>query len=129
MGMRSGVVDRWDSREPGGKTDLVVNMLERPSPWKMTPTIDYIRVIREHQLLVRTMRGDVCMLLLSSERILTLVYGKLETRDLRFLRTNTPLLQFPGFSPSFESKLVSGLSVFYHEPSLTFNFRCGTPPV
>ena len=62
MGMRNGMVDRWDSREPGVKTDLVVNMAETPSPWKMTPSIDYLRVVHGHELLVRTMRGDVCML-------------------------------------------------------------------
>ncbi|KAI1794965.1 hypothetical protein LXA43DRAFT_96038 [Ganoderma leucocontextum] len=98
MGMRNGVVDRWDSRQPGVKTDLVVNMAERPSPWKMTPTIDYIRIVHGHELLVRTMRGD------------------LETHDLRFLG-NTPLLQFPGFSPSFDSKL--GITV---DPSENFVF-------
>ncbi|PIL22753.1 hypothetical protein GSI_15446 [Ganoderma sinense ZZ0214-1] len=81
------MVDRWDSREPGVKTDLVVNMAETPSPWKMTPSIDYLRIIHGHELLVRTMRGD------------------LETHDLRFLRGNTPLLQFSGFSPSFDTKL------------------------
>ncbi|KAM5539448.1 hypothetical protein V8D89_006900 [Ganoderma adspersum] len=102
MGMRNGVVDRWDSREPGGKTDLVVNMVERLSPWKMTPTIDYLRVVHGHELLVRTMRGD------------------LETHDLRFLRNNTPLLQFTGFSSSFDSKL--GITV---DPSEDFVFSGG----
>ena len=111
MGMRNGVVDRWDSREPGGKTDLVVNMAERPSPWKMTPTIDYLRVVHGHKLLVRTMRGEVRVMYPDFERLMTLIHGQLETHDLRFLRRNTPLLQFAGFSPSFDSKLVSSPSV------------------
>ena len=59
MGMRNGVVDRWDTRQRGSKTDLIVNMAERPSSWKMAPSIDYLRVVREHQLLIRTMRGEV----------------------------------------------------------------------
>ncbi len=109
IGMRNGVVDRWDSREPGGKTDLVVNMADCPSPWKMTPSIDYLRMVHGHELLVRTMRGDVRILHLHPvcSELPTFIYAQLEMHDLRFLRRNTPLLQFSGFSPSFDSKLAS----------------------
>ena len=71
MGMRNGIVDRWDSREQGGKTDQVVNMAERPSLWKMTPTIDYLRVIHGDKLLVRTMRGEVRIMYLIFEMFTT----------------------------------------------------------
>ena len=126
MGMRNGVIDRWDSREPGGKTDLVVNMAERPSPWKMTPAIDYLRIVRGHQLLVRTMRGDVCMLYAVVRPALTVLYVQLETHDLRFLGRNTSVLQFPGFLPNFDLKLVRSASVFCYETLLITNFPCGT---
>ncbi|TBU44417.1 hypothetical protein BD309DRAFT_958449 [Dichomitus squalens] len=102
MGMRNGIVDRWDSREPGSKTDLAVNMAERPSAWKMTPAIDYLRIVHGHELVIRTMRGE------------------LETHDMRFLRKNTPLLQFWGFSPTIESKL--GITV---DPGEDFLFSGG----
>ena len=63
--MRNGIIDRWDSRQPGGKTDTLINMSEKAaaqsgSNWGVaTAAIDHVRVVHGHALLVRTMRGDV----------------------------------------------------------------------
>ena len=64
--MRNGVIDRWDSRVSSGKTDTLVDMSEaQPSPsghWGVPipiASIDHLRVVHDHALLVRTVRGDV----------------------------------------------------------------------
>ena len=64
--MRNGVVDRWDSRQSGGKTDLVVNMSTKPPSPEITSnwgiviaSIDRLRIVHGHGMLVRTLSGDV----------------------------------------------------------------------
>ncbi|KAI0754731.1 hypothetical protein C8Q80DRAFT_1094670 [Daedaleopsis nitida] len=90
-GMRNGIIDRWDSRQPGGKTDVVVNMSnsseEREPGNRWAASVDYLRIIHDHELLVRTIRGD------------------LETHDLRFLRQSEPVLRFNGHVPSYGTLL------------------------
>ncbi|KAH9924301.1 uncharacterized protein BXZ73DRAFT_50469 [Epithele typhae] len=108
LGMRNGIVDRWDSRESVGKTDLLVNMTAARPPsssnWGLaSASVDYLRVVHENALLVRTMRGD------------------LETHDLRFIRGNTPLLQFCGHPQTVDTKL--GITV---DPGEDFLFAGAT---
>ena len=58
--MRNGIIDRWDSRQPGGKTDLIANLTDAGQGHNRgAASIDYLRILHEHELLVRTMRGDV----------------------------------------------------------------------
>ena len=58
--MRNGIIDRWDSRQPGGKTDLIASLTDAGQGHNRgAASIDYLRILHEHDLLVRTMRGDV----------------------------------------------------------------------
>ncbi|KAI0770116.1 hypothetical protein C8Q74DRAFT_1201519 [Fomes fomentarius] len=101
-GMRNGIIDRWDSRSSGSKTDVVVNMSEGGQGGRGVASVDHIRIVHEYEMLVRTMRGD------------------LESHDLRFLRKNDPILRFEGHIPSYESKL--GIAV---DPNENFVFAGG----
>lgn len=65
MGMRNGIIDRWDWREASGKTDTIVNMSDAHDgdrgliAGKGAASVDHLRIVHGHELLVRTMRGDV----------------------------------------------------------------------
>ncbi|KAI0699947.1 hypothetical protein C8T65DRAFT_580735 [Cerioporus squamosus] len=103
IGMRNGIICRWDSREATGKTDTIVNMSEADdSLGRGAASVDYLRIVHRHELLVRTMRGD------------------LETHDLRFLKSQAPVLQFKGHVPSYES--ILGIAV---DPGEKFVFAGG----
>ncbi|TFK91871.1 hypothetical protein K466DRAFT_283280 [Polyporus arcularius HHB13444] len=103
IGMRNGVISRWDSRGATGKTDMIVNMSEaHDSAGRGAASVDHLRIVHGHELLVRTMRGD------------------LETHDLRFLRDQAPILQLKGHVPSYES--ILGIAV---DPGEKFVFAGG----
>ena len=64
--MRNGVIDRWDARVPNVKTDTLVDMSDAPPSSSghcgvpiPIASIDHLRVVHDHALLVRTVRGDV----------------------------------------------------------------------
>ncbi|RPD62642.1 hypothetical protein L226DRAFT_326476 [Lentinus tigrinus ALCF2SS1-7] len=107
MGMRNGMISRWDSRQASGKTDTIVNMSEAgdeigPGVGRGAASVDHLRIVHGYELLVRTMRGD------------------LETHDLRFLRNQTPFMQLKGHVPSYES--ILGIAV---DPGEKFVFAGG----
>lgn len=58
MGMRNGVVERWDLRQPGAASDTVVNMSEKADRTGGAP-VQHLRLVHQHGLLIETMRGDV----------------------------------------------------------------------
>ncbi|EIW59411.1 uncharacterized protein TRAVEDRAFT_46720 [Trametes versicolor FP-101664 SS1] len=86
IGMRNGVVERWDLRQPGAASDTVVNMSSKADRTGGAP-VQHLRLVHQHGLLVETMRGD------------------LEVHDLRFLRDTTPLIQFDGHVSSYQHRL------------------------
>ncbi len=57
--MRNGIIDRWDSRQSGSKTDVIANMSEAGRGGRGVASVDHIRIVHEYEMLVRTMRGDV----------------------------------------------------------------------
>lgn len=58
MGMRNGVVERWDLRQPSAASDTVVNMSSKADCTGGAP-VQHLRLVHQHGLLVETMRGDV----------------------------------------------------------------------
>lgn len=58
MGMRNGVVERWDLRQPSAASDMVVNMSGKEDRTGGAP-VQHLRLVHQHGLLVETMRGDV----------------------------------------------------------------------
>ncbi|KAI0629746.1 hypothetical protein C8Q77DRAFT_263180 [Trametes polyzona] len=101
IGMRNGVVERYDLRGAKSGPDIIVNMSEKERQLGGAP-VQHVRTIHQHGLLVETMRGD------------------LEVHDLRFLRNSTPLLQFDGHVSSYEDRI--GLTV---DPGENFLFAGG----
>ncbi|KAH9948875.1 hypothetical protein B0H21DRAFT_206171 [Amylocystis lapponica] len=82
-GARSGAVHRFDVRLDTRKGQSLLNgRFERT-----TSSVTHLSIIHEWELLVSTIRGN------------------LETHDLRFLRSDTPVLHFPGHVNSYTIKL------------------------
>ncbi|OSD07461.1 hypothetical protein PYCCODRAFT_1403106 [Trametes coccinea BRFM310] len=94
LGLRSGVIERWDLRQPHPGPDVMVNMTAK-SKLRGGAPVQHLRTIHGYGLLVETMRGD------------------LEVHDLRYRKGETPLLQLPGHVSSYEHKL--GLAIDSHE--------------
>ncbi|KAI0647813.1 hypothetical protein C8Q79DRAFT_533086 [Trametes meyenii] len=101
LGMRNGVIERWDLRQPKIGPDVIVNMSKEGERSGVAP-VQHLHAIHGHGLLIETMRGD------------------LEVHDLRYLHNATPLLQLGGHVSSYKQRL--GLTI---EPGENFLFVGG----
>ena len=104
MGMRNGIIDRWDWREASGKTDTIVNMSDAHDgdrglvAGKGAASVDHLRIVHGHELLVRTMRGDVRIhRVICAHRILLLTWPLSPAGDARFA-----VLEGPGTASAIE---------------------------
>ncbi|KAI0667765.1 hypothetical protein C8Q78DRAFT_1071810 [Trametes maxima] len=102
LGMRNGVIERWDMRLPDTSPDMVVNMSKEEAQRSGVAPVQHLHAIHGHALLIETMRGD------------------LEVHDLRYLNNATPLLRFDGHVSSYKQQL--GLTI---EPGENFVFAGG----
>ncbi|KAI8994235.1 hypothetical protein BD414DRAFT_457838 [Trametes punicea] len=101
IGLRNGVIERWDLRQPSTVPDLIVDMSQNHKTTGRAP-VQHLRTIHQYGLLVETMRGD------------------LEIHDLRYLGGTTPLIQFEDHVSSYVHRL--GLTV---SPGENFLFAGG----
>ncbi|KAF9807350.1 hypothetical protein IEO21_08262 [Rhodonia placenta] len=98
VGARNGSISRFDTRlDTNNRQELLQSRFE-----PTRSSITHLSVVQEWQLLVSTIRGD------------------LETHDLRFLRSTTPLMRLNGHINSYTIEL--GIAV---DPSENYVFAAG----